>query len=120
MKLFIVDDSAIVCDRLSEHLHAIPNIEVIGSSGHVKDSITLIKKLKPDAVVLDIRLIDGNGIDVLYEIKHNMPEVKVLVFTNHPYPHYRERCTDEGADYFFNKSSEFEKLIETVKTISIN
>jgi DNA-binding NarL/FixJ family response regulator len=56
-----------------------------------------------------------NGIKVLEAIKKYNQPPKVIIFTNYPYPPYRKRCKDAGADFFFDKSTEYENLIDTVK-----
>ncbi|MFC1548291.1 response regulator, partial [Candidatus Neomarinimicrobiota bacterium] len=58
------------------------------------------------------------GIDVLREIKHNLPDLKVIMLTNYPYPHFQRRCEEEGADYFFDKSTEFEKVTQVVQQLA--
>ncbi|GAI28344.1 unnamed protein product, partial [marine sediment metagenome] len=62
----------------------------------------------------------GNGIKVLEAIKKNLQSPKVIIFTNYPYPQYRKRYMDAGADFFFDKSTEFEKLVDTVKYLVHN
>lgn len=71
--------------------------------------------MKTDVVILDIRMPGRNGLDVLRDIKEGSPESKVIILTNYPYPQYRRRCMEEGADFFFDKSSEFEKVTEVLE-----
>ena len=117
MKVFIVDDSKIVCERLSEMLSELPEIEIIGQAHKAVEAINLIEKLKPDAVILDIRMPEGNGIDVLQKIKKNKTAPLVIMLTNYPYPQYRKKCMDAGVDFFFDKSNEFEKVVEVLKNL---
>ena len=63
-------------------------------------------------MVLDIQMPRGTGLDVLKNIKHDGGRPIVVVFTNFPYPQYRKRALEFGADYFFDKTTEFEKLRE--------
>ena len=67
--------------------------------------------LKPDAVILDIRLPGRSGIQVLKEIKAAHPETVVIMLTNYDFDQYRRQCLQLGADYFFNKTLEFEKVM---------
>jgi len=115
MKVFIADDSAILCERLVEMLSDIPGIEIIGHARDVLESITSIRKLNPDIVILDIRMPGGSGIDVLQDIKKDKQAPMVIILTNYPYPQYRKKCLGLGADYFFDKSTEFEKVTELFK-----
>ena len=64
-------------------------------------------------MILDVRLPRGNGVEVLQNIKKDRPNTKVIILTN--YPEYRGKCIELGADYFFDKLTEFEKVTEVVK-----
>lgn len=112
MKVFIADDSKPLRERLVEMLVELPGIEVVGQADNAKSAMQLIQTLKVDAIILDIRMPGGNGIELLKEIKQKHPSILVIMFTNYPYDQYRKRCMDLGADFFFEKSTEFEKLME--------
>jgi DNA-binding NarL/FixJ family response regulator len=120
MRLFIADDSEILRARLIDMLSEIEGIEIIGPAQESLDAIESIQELNPHVVILDIRMPRINGIKVLEAIKRDDESPTVIIFTNYPYPQYRERCIDSGADFFFDKSTEFEKLIDTVKYLVRN
>lgn len=115
MQVFIADDSRVLCERLKELLQEIPGIEVVGEAHDAASALSSIRRLQPDAVILDIRMPGGSGIDVLQEIKQSGRAPVVIVLTNYPYPQYRKRCLDLGADYFFDKSTEFNKVTEVFR-----
>ena len=117
IRVFVVDDSAIVAQKIKEILSEIKRVEVVGEATNAADAICYIDKLCPDAVTLDIRLNGVSGIDVLECIKKDKTPPKVIVLTNYPYPQYRKKCMDAGADYFFDKSSEFGTVIEVLKKL---
>jgi DNA-binding NarL/FixJ family response regulator len=52
----------------------------------------------------------GSGLDVLRAIRMDYPDLYVLICTNYPYPQYREECLTAGANFFLDKSAEFEKI----------
>jgi DNA-binding NarL/FixJ family response regulator len=56
----------------------------------------------------------GSGISVLEEVKRRGKSPVVIMLTNYPYPQYRKKCMDAGADYFFDKSNEFHKVTEVL------
>jgi DNA-binding NarL/FixJ family response regulator len=118
MRVFIADDSEILRVRLIDMLSEIEGVEIIGQAQNSLDAIERINKLSPHVVILDIRMPRTNGIEVLEAIKKDDESPKVIIFTNYPYPQYREKCMDLGADYFFDKSTEFEKLVDTVKYLT--
>jgi DNA-binding NarL/FixJ family response regulator len=114
MKCYIVEDSALIRGRTKYMLSKINGVDIAGASGYVDDAIMEIKEKKPDIVILDIRLNGGNGIDVLKKIKEEKPDTTVIVFTNYMYPEYISRCKELNADYFYDKSSDFNKLFELI------
>jgi len=117
MRVFIADDSEILRSRLIEMLSEFKEIDIVGQTGYAQEAIESIKELIPDVVILDIRLPDGNGINLLEMIKKDNISTKVIIFTNYPYFQYRKRCLDAGAEFFFYKAAEFEKLVETLKQL---
>jgi len=118
MKIFIVDDSCVVHERLTAMLSNIEEIETIGQAKDAGEAISFFKELKPDAVILDIQMPGGSGIEVLKHIKKVQPATVVIMLTNYPYLQYRQKCMDEGADFFFDKTIEFENAIEVCKRLA--
>jgi DNA-binding NarL/FixJ family response regulator len=112
IKVFIADDSLIVREHLVTMLEELAGIEVVGQAENVAEAISAIRILKPDAVILDIRMPGGSGIDVLQNIKQDDLAVLVIVLTNYPYPVYRQKCLQAGADFFLDKSTEFDQIPE--------
>ena len=118
LRVFIVDDSAVIRERLETMLSELKGIGIIGQAKGSTEAEEAIPKLKPDVVILDIRMHGGNGIDVLKNIKKDKNPPLVMMLTNYPYPQYRKKCKDAGADFFFDKSTEFEKVTEVFKKLT--
>jgi DNA-binding NarL/FixJ family response regulator len=118
MKVLIVDDSAIVRERLKDMLSEINGLEDINQAKDKAEAVSFFQKWHPEVVILDIRIPGGSGIDVLREIKQDSQPPLTLVLTNYPYPQYRRKCLEAGADYFFDKSTEFEKVTEVLKQLN--
>lgn len=117
MKVFIADDSAAIVERLITMLSELPQVEIIGHAQDAREAIKAIRQLNPDVVILDIRMPGGSGIDVLKDIKSNKPTPVVIMLTNYPYPQYRKKCKALGADFFFDKSTEFEKVTKVLERL---
>jgi len=117
MRLLIADDSEILQSRLVEMISEFKEIKIVGQARYMHEAIKSIKELIPDVVILDVRMPDGNGIEVLEMIKKNNISTKVIIFTNYPYFQYRKRCLDAGAEFFLYKATEFEKLVEVLKQL---
>ncbi len=117
MKVFVVDDSAVIRQRLKRMLADEPKVQVIGEAGDARMATDAILKSKPDVVLLDLHLVDGSGIDVLESLKHNRPAPAVIILTDYPYPEYRRICLDAGADFFFVKSTEFDQVVPALNQL---
>jgi len=116
MKVLIADDSAIVRERIVTVLSDLEEIKIIGEAQNADETVELVHKLKPDVVILDIRM-PGNGISVLPKIKDIKHAPIVIMFTNYPYEQYRKKCMEAGAEYFFDKSVGIEEIIEVLNKL---
>jgi len=116
MKILIADDSLVVRDRLVTLLtEALQGIEVVGQAKDATEARSLAEELRPDVAILDIRMPKGSGADVLLDIKKLNPVPKVIILTNYPHPENKKKCIDRGADYFFDKSTEFKKVVSVLR-----
>jgi DNA-binding NarL/FixJ family response regulator len=116
MKVLIVDHSAIIRKRLKAMLSEVPQIETIGQAEDQLEATKLVRKLNPEVLILDISMPGGSGIGLLREVKKGQQPL-VIVLTDQSYPQYREKCLDAGADFFFDKSTEFDKVAEVLKQL---
>ena len=110
MRVFIADDSRVVVERLTDLLNEVPGAQLVGQAADVSAAVNGIRKMKPDAIILDLQMPGGSGLDVLRAIRSDYPRASILICTNYPYPQYREECLTAGANFFLDKSGEFEKI----------
>lgn len=118
INVFIVDDSEIVRDRLTSMLSEVPSINILGYADNPLAATESIVKQRPDVIILDIFLTGGSGIHVLKNIRGKKITSKVIMLTNYAQDEYRKKCFEEGADFFFDKSIEFDKVIDVIQRIS--
>jgi len=116
-KVFIVDDSFLIRERLERMLAAIEGVSVVGQAESPATAIKEIVATHPDSVVLDVFLRGGHGMEVLREVGPVAPNVVFIVLTNYPNPQYRKAYLEAGASYFFDKSTEFEKVAEIISAL---
>jgi len=118
MRVFIADDSRVIVERLADLLKEVSGVQLVGNAADVPGAIRLIPKTNPDVVILDLQMPGGTGLDVLRSIRQSPSGTWILICTNYPYPQYRDECIAAGADYFLDKSSEFEKIPEILRGLS--
>jgi len=112
VRVVLVDDSAIVCERLVEVLSAIDQVEVVGCGENFAVGRQLLLDQDPDVLVLDIDLPDQSGIDLLQIAHLQKPTRMIVMLTNHDHPRLRERCRELGANFYFHKPTEITRIID--------
>src|SRR5512144_2797953 len=111
LRVFLVEDSPIIRERLTESLSAPGRIEVVGHADTEQAAIAALTGAEWDALVLDLQLKQGTGLGVLKAIAAARPVgSKVIVLTNYAIPQFRDRRVALGADFFFDKSREYYRV----------
>jgi DNA-binding NarL/FixJ family response regulator len=110
IQTLIADDSSLLRDRIISLLNSINNVFVVGEAENGVDALQLIREKEPDLAILDIRMPEMNGIEVLKKIRKLKMKTKVCILTNYAYPIYKRRCFEAGADYFLSKTEDFEDI----------
>lgn len=113
-KVFIVEDSALIRDRLAEMLGELPAVDLVGDAGTPVAAIAGILRTHPDFVVLDYQLDGGTAVDVLNAVREAAAATTFLVLTNHTGPQYRRVCLEAGASQFFDKTLEFHRVRDAI------
>lgn len=114
-KLLVVDDSELIRSRLVGMLKDIPGVGEIGSAGTLQQTLYAASHFLPDLLILDLNLPDGNAVNIIPLLKRMAPRMLIAVLTNDAGPFMGERCRQAGADWFFDKSTEFEKVLALVQ-----
>lgn len=121
LKIVTVEDSPIVVERIQSMLIEMDYVEFLGNAKNVATALDLIDLHKPDVAILDINLEEdmpqANGINLLIELRAKYDEMIIVMFTNLVDSHYRNTCMIIGADYFFDKSNDFEKMLDMLREL---
>ena len=109
-------------DLLLDFLHVPGEVEIVGYADTEAESVAAILSQPVDAVIVDLKLREGSGMGVIESLrKANLsPAPKIIVFTNHPFPEIRRRATQLGADFFFDKSADYDSVRTTLQTLRAN
>ena len=113
-KILSVDNAPIIHKQLEYVLADLEEVELIGSAKNLTEAYNLIKTKKPDIVILDLKLDNENGIELLEFLTQNNPEIKTIILSNQGDYFYRNKCLQMGANYFLDKSFEFDKLTDCI------
>lgn len=117
MKVLIADDSAIVRARLRTLLSELGGIDLIGEATDGPEAERLLRETRPDVAIFDIRMPNGSGIDLVRTAKELKDVPVVIILTNYTSPQYRTACLQAGADFFFDKSTEFMAVADVLQDL---
>src|SRR5664279_3718963 len=110
VRVLLVEDSVPIRNRIRSLIEESCSVVVVGEVGSVAAANFLLHSNPVDAVVLDLHLWDGDGCAVLATAKCTYPGCVVIVLTSFSEMADRTRCLNLGADYFFDKTKEFERV----------
>lgn len=117
-KLLIVEDSPLILERLLRFLEGITELRVVGVSTTALDAQHRIDSDKPDLILLDIALEQGDGFQVIEGLRGRSGAPEVVMFTNFANPLFRQRAASWGVHNFFDKSTEFERALRCLKELA--
>lgn len=119
LRVYLVEDSAHVRDLLLDFLHVPGEVEIVGFSDNESESVAAIIRHPVDAVIVDLKLREGSGMGVIEKLRgaQLIPAPKIIVFTNHPFPEIRRRAMQLGADYFFDKSADYDSVRSALQAL---
>jgi DNA-binding NarL/FixJ family response regulator len=115
MKVFVVEDSAAVCKRIVRLVKDIKNTSVVGTAKMVESALQGIEKCRPDVVILDIQLLDGDGLSVLKQVKKMGSTMRVIMLTNFSSDQYRAQAKYYGAEAFLDKTNDFLQISDLLE-----
>ena len=121
LRVFLVEDSAVILERLTESISSLHNVDVVGHAATEAEAIASVQRTPCDAVVLDLQLRDGHGLNVLKALRaaSDKPRLTVIVLTNFTSSQYRGRSMEFGADYFFDKSREYDRVCDILEDLAL-
>lgn len=112
LRVFLVEDSASVRERLTDFLSEVGEVEMTGFAETEADAVRELLARPVDVAIVDLNLKEGSGIGVIESIRarHTTAPPTIIVLTNYAFPEFESACLKRGADYFFDKSTQFGAL----------
>jgi len=118
VRVLVVDDNAAIRERLCAMLAEVAGLEIVGSAGDGSSALFEIAARSPDVVVLDLRLPDMSGLDLIPIVKASPGAPRVVAITSHAERFYRRECLERGADAFVDKAAPFAELVAAITSES--
>ena len=119
LRVYLVEDSAHVRELLLDFLQIPGEVEIVGFSDNESESMAAMIAHPVDVAIVDLKLREGSGMGVIEKLRNAqlVPSPKIIVFTNHPFPEIRRRAMQLGADYFFDKSADYDSVRATLQLL---
>jgi two-component system, NarL family, invasion response regulator UvrY len=117
LKIMLVDDHAVVRQGLKQILVEAFNDGIFGEAQNAAEALSLVRQQPWDIMVLDLTLPGESGLDVLKQIRHEYPQLPVLILSMHPENQYAVRTIKAGAAGYLTKESAPEELVQAIRKI---
>jgi len=117
VRVFLVDDHEVVRRGLTDLLASDPELEVVGDAGSVSEAMVRIPAAKPDVAVLDVRLPDGNGIELCRDLLSELPELRCLMLTSFTSDEAMLEAILAGASGYVVKDIRGMELAQAIKDV---
>jgi DNA-binding NarL/FixJ family response regulator len=116
-RVLVVDDHPVVRQGIKLMINAQPDLSVCGEAHSEQEARKLVRELKPDALVVDLSLDQGDGFNVVRDVHAHFPEIRVLVLSMHDEAVYAERLIAQGASGYIMKQAATEQLITALRAV---
>jgi len=117
IKLLLADDHAMFREGLRSKFKDCSDIRLVGEAAGVADLMELIRKARPDVIILDIKLPDGNGLQLIPKIRDVCDHCKIIMLTMYDVSHFAIQALESGAQGYILKGASFEELIRAVRDV---
>lgn len=118
IRLLVVDDHHVVRSGLAASLGLEDDLQVVGEADSGATVSALARKLRPDVVLMDLRMPGGNGIEATAALRADLPEARVLMFTTFDGDEEIYRAMQAGARGYLLKSAPREELLAAIRAVA--
>ena len=118
IRVLVVDDHALHRDGTRQILEAYPDLQVVGDADSGEVALALVNQLRPDVVLLDIRLPGINGIEVARRLTRDHPDIRVLMVSAYDEDEYVRGALEAGAAGYLRKTAPGKELVQAVRAVA--
>ncbi|MCF7983391.1 MAG: response regulator transcription factor [Thiohalocapsa sp.] len=115
--VLIVDDHPLVREGLKGLIADEPGLEVCGETGSMRQAQDMVRQTQPDVVIVDLSLMDGNGLELIRRLKSHYPHIKLLVCSMRDESLFAERAMNAGAHGYINKHEVVGHVVDAIKQV---
>jgi DNA-binding NarL/FixJ family response regulator len=116
-RILIVDDHPLIRRGLTALINAEPDLIVCAETATLQDGLVAIAAARPDLVISDLSLIDGDGLELVRDVRARHRGVRILVLSTHDSPLYVRRAFAAGADGYLAKHRMTERLLLAIRSV---
>lgn len=116
-RLIIVDDHELARESLQNMLSDEPDIEIVGEAANGRQALLLCSRLRPDLILMDVRMPEMDGLAATKEVKERFPKTSVMMLTMHENPDYLFEALKVGAAGYVLKDAPQDEIIEAVRRV---
>ncbi len=117
LRVAIADDHRLMLDGIKRALETAPDIRVVGEAMSGEEMIALVPRVRPDVVIMDLRMPNGDGLTTLGRLRKDHPDLKIIILSMFDDPEHIERALAKGASGYVVKSINPLDLPSTVRQV---
>lgn len=118
VRVLIIDDHAIIREIVGQLLEMEQDLQVVGEGVNADEAVVLTERLRPDVVVLDLRMPGKSGLDVLGDIQRRHPHVRIIIYTSLIDAETKRKVLCAGAAACLLKTDSLATLVEVIRSAS--
>lgn len=117
IRVFLVDDHPAIREAIADRIESTLDLEVVGEAGDAGAAFRKVEEIRPDVAIVDISLTDAHGLDLVQNIRAQLPEVGVVVYSMYDERVYAERAIRAGASGYLMKTDPTKKLLDAIRAV---
>jgi DNA-binding NarL/FixJ family response regulator len=118
IKVLIVDDHPVVRRGLQSILGEAGDLQVVGEASNGSEALKQVGALKPDVILMDIRLPGADGVQITRRVRREYPEAKVIILTTYDDDQHLYNAIEAGAHGFLTKHADYSDLAESIRAVA--
>jgi DNA-binding NarL/FixJ family response regulator len=118
VRIMLADDHPLIREAIGHLVNSAPEFELVGEAASGKECLARVEELRPDILVLDIAMPEMNGEQVARELRHRLPELKIVALSGYTDRQFVRAMTKAGAKAYVVKSASGRELIQALRAVA--